>query len=388
MSDDQELIPLRTALSFWETEEFNDLTIYMHQRFIHHLAKGHVVIEGAALDCNGNQSSISPIPSDVFRRTFEFEPSGPELRALAKDGQAITYRDLSIRSDHLNALRSLMEDVKRGDLRQELFDRIATGIITPMDAEAEAGSRGIGPLNSTPGLSVLDPMKERRWTFAMALAWILWRDSARVQSFWPKWLSQAYDWKYVPARKDVSAETPKGLALVPVRGSGCVAEVVLTAESELNDQLQCSILDALEQLWAGLERGEHDPDGVDQCNGKVVSIDKREFRNLSINPNPEGDDCVTSINGMVLFVRPTLDRESIIKHWPQPSAESRCLSWLIEEMEKNKTVRPQARDNFKKQAMREYGISGRAFGTLWKEAIKTTGSEWDKPGRPQKNPDA
>ena len=392
MSYDQEPIPLRMALSFWETEGFNDLTILKHQRFIHHLANEHVVINGATLDCDGNQSSICPIPSGVFRRSFEFDSSGRELRALGKDGNPITYRDLSISTDHLNALRSLMDDVKKQDIRQDLFDRLANGDLTPKEAEAQAESFGMGPLNSMPDVAGFDPMIEARWSFPMALAWIVWRDPCKVRDYWPRWRGQLQDWlegRKTEKQQDRPTDEIHSFHLVPHRSPNALLETLrFDCALALDGETALKLAEAETELIAVLANGALDPDGICLASGRRVSIEKSEFRDLELLS--DGRDEYLGVGlAQRLYNNPTLKCSEVKQQWlsMHQDPESLCTEWLISLMEENPERGEVTKPDYLAQAMAKFeGLIPAMFKRAWTMALSEADAKWDKGGRPRKKP--
>jgi hypothetical protein len=65
------------------------------------------------------------------------------------------------------------------------------------------------------------------------------------------------------------------------------------------------------------------------------------------------------------------------------SAETKCQQWLEEEMQKNPRERPEAKDWYCKQAIKNFsGLSERGFDRAWAAAIKKIGADkWSKAGR-------
>jgi hypothetical protein len=66
------------------------------------------------------------------------------------------------------------------------------------------------------------------------------------------------------------------------------------------------------------------------------------------------------------------------------AAYHQCLKWLSDEMIKSLTDRPQPKALYLKEAQKLFsGLSERSFDSAWQEAIRITGSLWDKHGRPK-----
>lgn len=61
---------------------------------------------------------------------------------------------------------------ERKAARDALLGDVASGHLSPGQAEAKAKEQGLGLLNPTPSSGAFEPMREPHWTLAMALAWI------------------------------------------------------------------------------------------------------------------------------------------------------------------------------------------------------------------------
>jgi hypothetical protein len=72
------------------------------------------------------------------------------------------------------------------DQRDILISKVQHGELTPEQAEAEAAALGLPPFEATPDPISYDPMAESRWSLAMAVAWIAWRDIRSVRESWPE----------------------------------------------------------------------------------------------------------------------------------------------------------------------------------------------------------
>jgi hypothetical protein len=65
------------------------------------------------------------------------------------------------------------------------------------------------------------------------------------------------------------------------------------------------------------------------------------------------------------------------------AAETRCKEWLIRMMTASPTARPESKSKYLSKAKSLFGVSRRSFDHAWKNAIKTTGARWDRPGAPK-----
>jgi hypothetical protein len=67
---------------------------------------------------------------------------------------------------------------------------------------------------------------------------------------------------------------------------------------------------------------------------------------------------------------------------PAPAAKA-CADWLEQKMLANPQVKDQSRAEYRREAIDNFGVSGRQFDAIWKSAIAKTGARWDRPGRPK-----
>lgn len=80
--------------------------------------------------------------------------------------------------------------------RDELFDLLKFGKLTPDEAEVEARRCGLEPLRRVPNVDKFDPTKETQWTLPMAVAWIAYRSREAVRDWWPSYREQYWDWSH------------------------------------------------------------------------------------------------------------------------------------------------------------------------------------------------
>jgi len=66
-------------------------------------------------------------------------------------------------------------------VRDDIFDKVRRGEMTPPQAEAEAVRLGMKSFASEPDPAAFDPMCLAWWSLPMAIAWIAWRSPNRVR---------------------------------------------------------------------------------------------------------------------------------------------------------------------------------------------------------------
>jgi hypothetical protein len=90
-----------------------------------------------------------------------------------------------------------MKDVVRWHARRdELFDDIRDGMITPDQAEDLAKAEGLEPLLPLPDPALYDPLKLDGWTIMMVLAWGTWRTTDAVREYYQPWRERTPYWGY------------------------------------------------------------------------------------------------------------------------------------------------------------------------------------------------
>jgi hypothetical protein len=67
---------------------------------------------------------------------------------------------------------------------------------------------------------------------------------------------------------------------------------------------------------------------------------------------------------------------------PAPAAKA-CADWLEQKMHASPEHKPQSKPAYCRQAIDNFGVSGRQFDAIWESAIAKTGARWDRPGRPK-----
>lgn len=66
---------------------------------------------------------------------------------------------------------------------------------------------------------------------------------------------------------------------------------------------------------------------------------------------------------------------------PAPAAK-KCADWLELKM---RAVKDKSKAEYRREAVENFGVSGRQFDALWTSAIARTGAPWDRRGRPLKS---
>ena len=107
---------------------------------------------------------------------------------------------------------TIISNEYRPNQRKDVLRRAGVGELNPRQAEAEAKRLGLAPLSSKPDDSEFDPRKKSRWSLAMALAWIVWRDFEEVRLWDNEFRRKCWDWKPVSRPlPETSEEGPRSL---------------------------------------------------------------------------------------------------------------------------------------------------------------------------------
>jgi hypothetical protein len=250
---------------------------------------------------------------DVHRHVSEQEAIDSVFNRIERANDAMLVR--------WTAVRIAREDAA-WLLERDLFERVRHRELRPEEAEAEAARHGIGPLNPRPSPGELDPMREVRWTFAMALAWIVWRDPDKVRDYWERWRSERREWRVlrVPERSGEGATgSVEEVHLVPVQDRhGTSSTLGLDAAvCHARGDEPCVPLDEAEAaLWRALQVGKLEPDGIDPTTGRRVSIPAREFLDLARCGPLKGMEYLDAGPNRYAYYEPTLRRAGVISEWP------------------------------------------------------------------------
>src|SRR5687768_418562 len=86
--------------------------------------------------------------------------------------------------------------IKDKRTRDDVISLARQGEVTPEQAEAEAKRNNWPPFEQQPALPEFDPMRESRWSMAMAVAWIAWRDLQLVRGQYPDFRTNATHWMH------------------------------------------------------------------------------------------------------------------------------------------------------------------------------------------------
>ena len=161
------------------------------------------------------------------------------------------------------------------DLRDDLFDQLKYGKITPDEAEAEALRLGLEPLRRVSTNDDFNPIREAQWTLPMAVAWIAYRTRDAVREWWPHYREQCWDWWFRKWRLGFDGDVYEGWFLEqrpPATMSLLLIGDALERTEERDPKFSMRAGDARDALWVALSTDCFRATGIDQESGQRVQI--------------------------------------------------------------------------------------------------------------------
>jgi hypothetical protein len=207
--------------------------------------------------------------------------------------------------------------------------------MTPDEAEAEA--QGFGPLAGVRDPERFDPIKADRWTIPMTVAWIAWRDLAKVRKQMPTYRREYWIW----LRYD------KG-SVLEQQPEASVLDERLNSESEDYQRL----LDAKEELWRRLQNRDLVATGVELDKDRPKEIPDFEWLYLTLQGEDKRPNSVSAPNrharglrrGLAMFAYDDIlvKRKDVLSLWRPRRPE------------KDRKVRKGQQQGPKEAALREF----------------------------------
>lgn len=171
--------------------------------------------------------------------------------------------------------------------RDTLIDKVRRGQLTPKDAEAEAGAKGIGPLAETADTVQFDPLRMPWWTLPMAVAWIAWREVPLVREHCADYRENcthwvARSWNF-PTADGKQFERIDGWELEKWQPTTLtrlmMEEAFMRSTGTFPTAKQMTVADAEKRLWEVLGEGTLIAVARDNAES-VVEIPKRDWSYL------------------------------------------------------------------------------------------------------------
>ena len=215
--------------------------------------------------------------------------------------------------------------------RDQLFDAVHYGRMTPEEAEAAAKHLGCAALADNPDPGLFNPMGETWWTLPMVVAWIAWRTPTDVLNVWDQYRLECSDWHFQewrvgfdgPIHMGHFLETRKAATLSYLAISEIFSSVPDTAPAA-----PLSLKTAKARLWKALGENALKATGISTVSRQRVEIANYEWRDLE---DFEENDCdvVRVRDGKLVSSRGYDDlafrRQNIMAIWQPNRIEERGL---------------------------------------------------------------
>jgi hypothetical protein len=168
-------------------------------------------------------------------------------------------------------------------VRDDIFDKVRRGEMTPPQAEAEAVRLGMKSFASEPDPAAFDPMCLAWWSLPMAIAWIAWRSPNRVREFWDPYRSECWDWNFRQWRDGPDGPTHAGHFLEQRRPATMSSLLIAEHHDSVRGLLPhgtISINDAKGKLWEALSEHALEATGISTDTGERTVIPDYAWRDL------------------------------------------------------------------------------------------------------------
>lgn len=150
---------------------------------------------------------------------------------------------------------------------------------------------------------------EPRWSFAMAIAWIAWRDLNEVKRYWDVY------------RRESDAEADSQRLMRPEQRNGAYHWIYLDASirSRRGNHPLVHVGEAKLSLWAALRTDSLLAEGIEPNTGRRVPIPAREFEELNLY-HEKGQDRLRFEIGLFAnwrdaYLKPSLLQKDLRRLW-------------------------------------------------------------------------
>ena len=195
------------------------------------------------------------------------------------------------------------------NIKDAIFDRIGEGKLKPEEGELElrlqlrhwldagghlAGkshaeveqaidSLGVAPLNQPVDASLFDPMSQSRWTLAMAIAWIVWRDIDKVRDCSNDYWTAHFDWVDLAKQPKGDGNQQIGWSLQQRKPTSLhnlrLDEAANFFQESERAKMVMGVQQAREELWQALQNKSLIGEAVD-FSDEVIRIPSRDWAHL------------------------------------------------------------------------------------------------------------
>lgn len=214
------------------------------------------------------------------------------------------------------------------DARDVLLHRARLGEITPDEAEKEAKRLGLEPFARLPRPSEFNPREKSRWSLAMVLAWIVWREFDEVRAWDNEYREACSAW----TRRTLQLPTKDGTFGEPVTGwfvdpvplrCGLMFEAFGYLPADM-DESRLRLTDAPKRakgdLWRRLQEGELTAEGIPARGGARVQVPKHEWVDLqNVRGRGDGDEYFRFRHEPIgrAYTDVRWSRSEVLETWPE-----------------------------------------------------------------------
>ncbi|MGC1577505.1 MAG: hypothetical protein WA813_15560 [Beijerinckiaceae bacterium] len=197
--------------------------------------------------------------------------------------------------------------------RDDLIDKLHRGELNPDKAMREASKLGLLPLVGNADPSIFDPVAKAFWTPLMAVAWIVFRDVNRV-----RWVADEYRMKCTHFKPHkIGQKTTYEIVTYPAANRRTLdiysARVVADRHSGM------TVDEAIQVLTQALSEDAIEATGIRKGETARSPIDSMHWEDLKYFQDEHSDTVGGKAN---CWHKVRLNRDSIMKLWPERSSES------------------------------------------------------------------
>lgn len=253
------------------------------------------------------------------------------------------------------------------DIKDAIFDRISEGKLKPEEGELElrlqlrdwldagghlAGkspaeveqaidSLGVAPLNQPVDASLFDPMSQSRWTLAMAVAWIVWRDKDKVRDYLNDYWTAHFDWVDLAKQWKGDGNQQIGWSLQQRKPTSLhnlrLDEAANFSPESERAKMVMSVQQAREALWQALQNRSLIGEAVD-FSDEVIQIPSRDWAHLEPVFVSESDALRYVFKPLdIAYRKINFQRKQLLREWQEhpglPGAHSGMLERPTSERE-------------------------------------------------------
>ncbi len=206
-----------------------------------------------------------------------------------------------------------------------LLARVASGKLSPEDADQKAEAADLERLSYLPGPDEAWPTARIHWSLTMVLAWITWRTYAEVREWDPQYLERRRDWGRLGGSTETSAPSGYGLfrrrsptasqferwgnhRFGPWHGTEGTPAVLQATPCET----------AKQDLWRALQLGTLSAYALSSSASGRAAVPAAEWVDLESAELPSGADTLRFRHApkAETYKDPRFDQRDVLRVWP------------------------------------------------------------------------